>query len=66
MRHQLNFYLNDDNITDDFIIQNLKKERNISGLVKSLLWDYYKTMKPFARLREAETKEREGLTDGII
>ena len=52
MRHTLTFYLNDDNITDDFIIKELKTEKNVSGLVKSLLWDYYKYSKPYVQTKE--------------
>ena len=59
MRHQMNFYLNDDNIIDAFIILELKKERNISGLVKSLLWTYYKEVKPYGILKESQSNESE-------
>ena len=52
MIRQLNFYLNDDKITDDFIIQELKKEKNRSGLIKALLWNYYKELAPFAKTKE--------------
>lgn len=49
MRHQMCFYLNDDKISDDFIIENLKKEKNISGLIKGLLYHYYKEIKPIEK-----------------
>ena len=59
MRHMMTFYLNDDKIADDFIIQELKKEKNISALVKGLLFNYYKELKPYAILQESQvTKER--------
>ena len=67
MRHQLHFYLNDDKITDDFIIQEIKKESNLSNLIKSLLYVYYKELKPYGErktedlaqiLKATLTKER--------
>ena len=45
MQKQFHFYLNDEKITDSFLIRELAKENNLSGLVKGLLYDYYKTMK---------------------
>lgn len=44
---QYHFYLNPGKITDDFLIKELKEEKNLSGLVKALLWNYYKDIKPF-------------------
>ena len=44
---QYHFYLNPGKITDDFLIKELKEEKNLSGLVKGLLWVYYKEVKPF-------------------
>lgn len=59
MRHMLTFYLNDDKIVDNFIIQELRKEKNISALVKGLLFNYYKELKPYAINKESQvTKER--------
>lgn len=54
---QHNFYLNDEKITDDFIIKELRKEKNKSALIKSLLWNYYKELAPFAKTQEASTEE---------
>ena len=59
MRQEFSFYLNDDNITDRFIINNLATEKNKSGLVKAVLYDYYKNLEPYARYKERQlTKER--------
>lgn len=52
MRHMMTFYLNDDKIADDFIIQQLRKEKNISSLVRGLLYTYYKELKPYAIEKE--------------
>lgn len=44
---QYHFYLNPGKIFDDFLIKQLSKEKNLSGLVKSLLWVYYKEVDPY-------------------
>ena len=44
---QYHFYLNPGKITDDYIIQQLKDEDNLSRLVKGLLYVYYKEIKPY-------------------
>ena len=59
MRHMMTFYLNDEKIADDFIIRELKQESNISALVRGLLYNYYKELKPYAINKESQvTKER--------
>jgi hypothetical protein len=57
---QYHFYLNDDKISDNFIIEKLNQERNVSGLIKGLLFSFYKDNEPYAREKEnaMNTKER--------
>ena len=39
------FYLNTDKVSDIDLIEKLKKENNISGLVRQLLSDHYNNVK---------------------
>ena len=45
---QYHFYLNPDKVSDAYIIEQLKTEKNLSGLVKGLLYSYYKYSNPYA------------------
>ena len=64
---QYHFYLNPDKVSDSYIIEQLKNEKNLSGLVKGLLYSYYKYSNPYGVKLEnvTEEKEREVMTDGI-
>ena len=52
---QYHFYLNPGKITDDFIINELKEEKNLSRLVKGLLYVYYKEIKPYGERKIDES-----------
>lgn len=52
---QFHFYLNPDKIKDAYLLDQIKKEKNLSGLVKNLLYNYYKYSNPFAaKLKDAK------------
>ena len=56
---QYHFYLNPGKITDDFIINELKEEKNLSRLVKGLLYVYYKEIKPYGERKIDESLKEE-------
>ena len=62
---QYHFYLNPDKISDAYLIEQLKTEKNLSGLVKGLLYSYYKYSNPYAAKLENANEEREVLNNGI-
>lgn len=62
---QYHFYLNPDKISDAYLIEQLKTEKNLSGLVKGLLYSYYKYSNPYAAKLENANKEREVMNNGI-
>ena len=63
---QYHFYLNPDKISDSYIIDQLKTEKNLSGLVKGLLYSYYKYSNPYGvKLENAKQNEREVNENGI-
>ena len=63
---QYHFYLNPDKISDSYIIDQLKTEKNLSGLVKGLLYSYYKYSNPYGvKLENAKQNEREVKENGI-
>lgn len=62
---QYHFYLNPDKISDAYLIEQLKTEKNLSGLVKGLLYSYYKYSNPYAAKLENANEEREVMNNGI-
>lgn len=62
---QYHFYLNPDKISDAYLIEQLKTEKNLSGLVKGLLYAYYKYSNPYAAKLENANEEREVMNNGI-
>ena len=62
---QFHFYLNPDRVSDAYIIEQLKTEKNLSGLVKGLLYSYYKYANPYAAKLENANEEREDDNNGI-
>lgn len=62
---QYHFYLNPDKISDAYLIEQLKTEKNLSGLVKGLLYSYYKYANPYAAKLENANEEREVMNNGI-
>ena len=62
---QYHFYLNPDKISDAYLIEQLKTEKNLSGLVKGLLYSYYKYANPYAANLENANKESEVINNGI-
>ena len=62
---QYHFYLNPDKISDAYLIDQLNTEKNLSGLVKGLLYSYYKYSNPYAAKLENANEEREVMNNGI-
>ena len=62
---QYHFYLNPDKISDAYLIEQLKTEKNLSGLVKGLLYSYYKYSNPYAAKLENANEESEVINNGI-
>ena len=62
---QYHFYLNPDKVSDAYLIEQLKTEKNLSGLVKELLYSYYKYSNPYAAKLENANEEREDDNNGI-
>lgn len=62
---QYHFYLSPAKVTDSYIIEQLKTEKNLSGLVKGLLYSYYKYSNPYAAKLENANEEREDDNNGI-
>lgn len=62
---QYHFYLNPDKISDAYLIEQLKTEKNLSGLVKGLLYSYYKYANPYAAKLENANEESEVMNNGI-
>ena len=62
---QYHFYLNPDKVSDAYIIEQLKTEKNLSGLVKGLLYSYYKYSNPYAAKLENANEESEDDNNGI-
>ena len=55
---QYHFYLNPDKVTDAFVIEQLRTETNMSGLIKGLLYIYYKDIKPYQEISAPELKQK--------
>ena len=62
---QYHFYLNPDRVSDAYLIEQLKNEKNLSGLVKGLLYSYYKYSNPYATKLENANEKREDDNNGI-